>query len=347
MITITSGLSGQYFSSLLPDASLSISGAKAAVAIAVDGEEIYSETLFPVGGTVELYDLSGLITPYARQRLAVSLTVDITEQDAEGTAMSTARMEAEVVYCEADMDTTAPAFLASHFLTTLQGPRVTAHGRRELLHCLGSSSASATGRYSDGSVKTVSLPTVGGNSRYTSFDSSPSHLETDGKTLISYTVSAGSRTQEYTMDLSEPDCAPVLVFANSFGCDELLYCTGTHTLDADFKRDTIRIRGSLRDVDVEEQRTKTADTGILSHQMADWAQDMLRSRSIRIAAISGGTMTVGKAITITEAKVKLTNDDDALPRIQFSYQYAQRNQHVMSIRREGRVFDDTFDNTFE
>ena len=41
-----------------------------------------------------------------------------------------------------------------------------------------------------------------------------------------------------------------------------------------------------------------------------------------------------------------TNDDDHLPRFTFSYQYSQRIHNVLQMNRVGRIFDNTFDHTF-
>ena len=54
----------------------------------------------------------------------------------------------------------------------------------------------------------------------------------------------------------------------------------------------------------------------------------------------------GKEVVITDSKSELSNDDDELPRFTFSYQYAQRIQNVLQMNRVGRIFDNTFDHTF-
>ena len=80
--------------------------------------------------------------------------------------------------------------------------------------------------------------------------------------------------------------------------------------------------------------------------MADWFGEVLRSGCVRIVTFSNGKPTVGKEVVITESKSEQSNDPDELTRFTFSYQYAQRNHNVVEMEREGRVFDNTFDNTF-
>ena len=53
----------------------------------------------------------------------------------------------------------------------------------------------------------------------------------------------------------------------------------------------------------------------------------------------------GKEVVITDSKSDRSNDDAELPRITFTYQYAQRNHNVLQLYREGRIFDNTFDDT--
>ncbi len=326
---------------------LAIDGAAVGVVISVGGTEIYNETLYAVDGVVELYDLAGLVEPYAYKSLVVSLDIALTELDSDGAETGyTESLSSVVIYCSAVVDTTATDFITNYFLTTLQGVRETSMGRLEYLHYIGTEDATATANYSDDSTQDFSLEKIAGNDSYSTVDASPSNFVVDGLTLVGYTVTAGSRKQEYKMNLANPDCAPVLCFENTFGCDELLYCTGTHTLKAEWERSNIRVKGKLQDYKIEESRSKEADTGVLSYEMASWVQDCFRSKYVRLVTFNDGEPQVGEQIAFTETKVEYTNNDDELPRIQFTYEYARKNQHILSIARAGRIFDETFDNTF-
>ena len=55
---------------------------------------------------------------------------------------------------------------------------------------------------------------------------------------------------------------------------------------------------------------------------------------------------VGKRVTISDSKSDNDNLIDTIPRFTFSYSYAQRQHNVLDMRRAGRIFDNTFDNTF-
>lgn len=346
MVTLTNTLSGRYFSSTIPDVSFTIAGYRAAVTITVDGRQVYSEHLYPLAGAISLRNLSGLITPYARRDLAIALSIKITEQFSDSATENTATMSASVVYCDADLDTTADDFLSKHFLSILLGEKVTALGRLEYLHYIGTDAATVTATYADGTTAAYPAVQVGGNGKYTTIDVSPSRFVKAGALLTEYRVTAGARTQVYTIDLEQPDCAPILLFVNCFGVEEVLYCTGTATLSPTYKRDTAYMDGLLKNYYIEETRTFKADTGVLTFAMADWAQELFRSQYVRVMNIYDGNPVVGKEVVLTDAKAEYTNDDDELPRLTFSYQYAQRNHNVVQLQRAGRIFDNTFDQTF-
>lgn len=346
MITLTSSLSGKYFSCSIPDVVFSIAGYRAVVKMTVDGEEIYSEELYPVDGSISLLELSDLLAPYARGSLTVSLVIEITEEFTDVQTTNTASMSADVIYCEADIGTSAEDFIVQHYLSILIGKRITAMGRLEYLHYIGTELATAKAVYNDGSTADYSLTAVGGNAKYTTIDTSSEQFVKPGLTLVAYTVTAGSRVQEYEMDLEAPDCAPILIFVNSFGVEELCYCTGKHVVAPSYKRDAAFIMGIQKNYHITETRTFKADTGVLNTSMANWLDDLFRSQYVRIVNFYQGAPNVGKEVIINESKSEYGNEDGDLPRFTFSYQYAQRNQNVLQLQRSGRIFDNTFDNTF-
>lgn len=341
-MTITTSISGTMFSSALEQLTLATTSETATVVVSFAGTEIYNETLYAdSSGQITLFDFASLVKPYVRQSLSGTLTVTATADD--GTATATATL----LYCDAVMNQTAAAFTASHFLNLLDGPKLTAPGRQEYLHYYGSGSPTVTATYDDGTTQTFTPTTSSSGGSYTTLDVSPQNYAATGKTLIAYTVSCGSRSQRYDIDPLRPDCAPMLLFRNSFGCEEIAYCTGTHTMSPDFQYAATFVEGRKENYEIEETRTFKADTGVMTHAMAVWMGDVFRSPEIRILMISPtGALTAGRYVIITSVKADVTNDSDALPRLTFEYTYAQRNHNVFDQTREGRVFDNTFDFTF-
>lgn len=347
-VLITSGFSqSKYFSATVPDLTFGIGGTAAAVVITLDGDEIYSERLFPVGGSISLRELGDLVRPYAKSRLVTEMKVSITEQDSNGNTLATNSASCTVVYCEADIDITADDWCDKHFLSLLMGAKVTALGRTERLHYTGTATASVTAMYADGSTKAFTATSDGGNSKYTVIDVSPSLFASAGNTLIGYTVTAGSRTQRFVIDFNNPDCAPILKFDNSFGCEEFLYCAGQATFSGEYKSDTTYIEGKNTAYKITETGKTKADTGPLSFAMAEWCRELFRSQKVYVVNFKEKVMQVGKQVIVSDPKVEYTNSDDEMPRITFSIQYAQKNHNVIQTGKDGRIFDNTFDFTFE
>lgn len=327
------------FSSQFPDVLIPHSGAGGLlVSVDIGGETVIQDTLVAVGSGIVLEDMRSLVEPYARQHLTVLVTITA------GSYEATVR----VLYSAADMgdDVTAQAFYEGYFLTTLQGAKMTALGRLEFLNYFGTGTASVMAYYDDGTSHEFAAVATGGNLDYTQIDVSPSQYDAEGKTLCRYLVECGTRQQEFIVEPEVLDCAPILLFVNSFGVEELLYCTGLHQVTPEYKRSQTRIGRFKRTYKLEEMRHFKADSGPLTKVMADWVDELLRSDEIRVCNYYNGQVRPGKEVVITDSKSDRSNDDAELPRITFTYEYAQRNHNVLQLYREGRIFDNTFDNTF-
>ena len=335
-------LRNKEFSCSIPDVSFA-SSEKANVVMTIDNVSVYDEWLYPVDNTITLQDLSDLVTPYARQRQTVTLAITATSEG----GIQLLSTSAEVVYCQADFgDETADSFLSNHFLSILMGTKLTAMGRLEYLHLQGSDTASCTARYSDGTTQAFSVSVVHTGSHYRTLDVSPDNFTAPGKVLTGYTVTAGNRSQDYEIDQDHPDCAPILIFVNSFGLDELAYCTGIHKVAPTYKRSAAYIGRIQKNYKIDETRAYKANTGPLNLAMANWWDEVFRSDSVRVVNFYDGHPNVGKDLLITDSKSEYSNDDAEIPRFTFTYQYAQRNHNVVQLLRAGRIFDNTFDNTF-
>lgn len=326
------------FTSDMPDVEIAASAAQQ-VTVACDGTTIMEEQMWPIGGQITLRALGELLEPYARKQLVCSVTI------ASGGASATCT----VLFAMVDVGISAQEFYTGHFLTILQGEKVTALGRREHLWYYGQDNASVTAYYSDGSNRTFTPGTGTSNPHYTCIDVSPSQFIASGKTLESYTVSAGTRTQLYRLDPRKPDCAPILEFYNSFGVWEQIYCTGTHKVAPEYQRSQARFNGRMRNYHVRETRKFEADTGFLTTAMANWADELFRSDEVYVLNVYNGFVQAaenGREVVITDSKSEVTNEDGNMPHFSFTYQYAQRIHNVMQTGRVGRIFDNTFDHTF-
>lgn len=364
MITKLTSFQQKEFSCSIPDIGFSILGDRAGVKVVLtksgSGKTVYDELLYPdEGGAVALTDVDRLVEPYARKWLVFTLTVTISEQSVSTnattgeetvTVMDTKTLSTTVVSCRANiLNTTAADFCRDHFLSLIGGAKQTASGFLEYLSYIGSDTCRCTAWYDDGSSRGFNVSSLNPGSDYTLVNVSPDNFITSGRTLVRYLISAGSREQEFElMNDCEPDIAPVLLFMNSFGVQELAYCTGEHKMVSSFDRKQTRIGRLKTSYQVDDKVTFKADTGYLSFPMAEWWRDVLRSKDIRVLPVQNGGVLVGEGlpVVISSEKVELSNAPDALPRYTFEYEYADRNHNVWDLRREGRIFDNTFDYTF-
>lgn len=354
-MTLTSSFQAETFSASIPDITLSTGVSQVHAVMKFGSTVIYDEILIPdTDGNIEICDIPGLVTPYVRKQLTGTLTVTLTDQTVTTSSSGQSSvtngdvrtLTTKVTYCAALIDVSAEEFCPSHFLTLLQGAKLTAEGRLEYLHYTGTDTPAVTAYYSDNSAETFTPAKVGGNDLYSTIDVSPSLFVSEGKTLCSYTVRVGQRAQEFEIDFRAPDAAPVLLFTNSFGCQEIIYCTGTHQVSPEFKYSSAYVGSLMRNYDIDETRTFKADTGVLTFPMAQWLNELFRSDDVQLLNFNAGEPQPGRYVTLTDVKAEYSNEHDSLPRFTFSYRYAQRNQNVLDTGRAGRIFDNTFDYTF-
>lgn len=343
--------SNPIFTSALDEFSFQISGDSAMVSIVCAGEEVLSERYYPVLGSISIYDLGTLIADMVRPTVVATFSITITEYQGDTTINTWTSGEITAHYSTVDIDMACQTFCDQFFLTLLDGYKLTRLGHREFLHATGTDSSEATVEaqyYKDGAIATFSFGadatptrTTGG---ITTFDVSPDryHDATRGE-LFAYAVTVGKRTQQYQIDHSGAIADPVLLFTNSFGCQETFYCLGRKKIAPTFERKSIVIGGKKINYQVKETRTFEGDTGIIPPSMAHLAEDLLRSDEVYLWR----DHRQDKEITFTDSKSERTNDADDMAEFTFSYQYAQRIQNVLFKNMgEGRIFDDSFDDTF-
>lgn len=340
------------FTSALDAFSFAIDGDSATVTITCAGEELLSETYYPVSGNITIYDLGTLIADAVRPTVVATFSIYITEHTGETDSGTWTSGDITAYYATVDIGMSAATFLDQYFMTLLDGSKLTRLGHREYLHAVGSDStkATVTAQYFKDSktVNTITFTpdttptrTVNG---ITTFDVSPDryHNKVYGD-LFAYTVTVGKRTQEFQIDHSGSVADPVLLFTNSFGCQETFYCLGRKKISPEFERKSAVISGKKINYSVKETRNFEGDTGVLPPSMAHFAEDLLRSDEIYLFR----DYSQDKQVTITDSNAERTNEADDMPEFTFTYQYAQRIQNVMfKSMGEGRIFDDSFDDTF-
>lgn len=354
MINATKPIS-PIFTSAIDTFTFQIDGDSATVVIACAGEELLKEKYYPVSGRITLYDLGTLIADAVRPTVAATFSISITEHTAESDSDTWTSGDITAYYANVDIDMAASAFLDRYFMTLLDGCKLTRLGHREYLHAAGDSSNKAVvlARYF-GASGTVNKMTFNATSTPTrtvngisTFDVSPDrYYDTSKGELFAYTVTVGKRTQEFQIDHTEAVADPVLLFTNSFGCQEIFYCLGKKKISPTFDRKQAVISGMKINYSVKETRSFEGDTGVIPPSMAHFAEDLLRSDEVYLFR----NFVKDKQVTLTDSKAERTNEADDMPEFTFTYQYAQRIQNVLftgaGSSSSGRIFDDSFDDTF-
>lgn len=322
------------FSASLPDLLIEgVSQDYAVVALTVGGTGIYSEQLYPdTSGRISVLSLNRMITQFMRRRslLQISLTLTVTPMSSSSTTKT-----CTVYYSEVDIQDTT--FANSRFLTMCDGVRYSNLGRREYLYSR-TSSASAVRTYNDGSTATNSLSSSGSSSGIYLFDLTSLLAPVSGKRLVSMTVTSGSRSQQYIILPDDDDDVECLVFKNAFGLRETMYFDGTLAIKPSYKRSEIIIGRAVEHYDIDETVSHESTTGHLTDGMVKLFRDVLRSYDIRL-------LSTGQQVVITDSKADGDNDDDRLIRMSLTWMLAQTVQ-TNDGAFSGRIFDDTFDYTF-
>ena len=285
MITMFSSFRTKEFSCSIPDVAFSMTFTRAKVTVSVSKNGtpvvVFDEFLYPDSrNRVELTDIDRLIEPYALKWLIFQVDVHIEEQQLSGVMSGVVdviytnerNLSCSVISCKANIiNATAEDFCNSHFLTLLDGPKETAPGWAEYLTYIGTESPSCVVTLENGDTRSMSVPVEISTDEWTLIDCSYANFEVNDRTVVSYTISAGQRSQKFDVNYHcAPDVAPVLMFYNSFGVQEMAYCTGEHQQVSSFDRKQSRFGRLKKSYAIEEKETFKADTGYLTFPMANW-----------------------------------------------------------------------------
>ena len=308
-----------------------------------EGVELFSNVYTPDSeGTVTVYDLDKVITSDLR---AVSPQIVLKAGDS--------RLGPEVIKvlrCSAVVEALAFDFLEKHFLTPSDADRDTALGRYEKLsgYSVDKSvrvTATASFLTPEGKVVTDGPIDIDGfNGGPIEVDVSPMLFVKDMRgRLLSYEVRCGKRVARYrVLDLPEAD--PAVVYLNCFGCWETFYFTGKKELTPSYTRSQARIGGKLRSYEIEEELSFKAMTGPLRQGAEDRVMDLVRSREVYLLNSDGST---GEELVVTDCDVKHSNDPSELPDLTVTFRYASTISGRVKVTPKPRVFDNSFDETYE
>lgn len=256
--------------------------------------------------------------------------------------------EFTAVWCDLDLNIDALTFLQNFFLSPIQS-KVTEMGRIEQISYfrLYSDTLPSTGILNvtaeylvDDTVKTksFSLGSVGfHDTQSATADVSPKRFLVDGMQLISYTVTLDNRSFTFTMGEAETPGFGFL-FRNCFGCQDTFYCMGEIETDPQFERLSGRFGYRTLVYAPQETFERVAHSGEIPDGMVALFDDLVRATEVY-------TIDDGREVCITDSDTGRTDDISGYASGSITFRPSGRYA-PLQYQIPGRIFDDTFDNTF-
>lgn len=303
-------------------------------------EVIFSGAIFlNATGNGTITDVAGLLEPYIYQKLVGKFRFEFTYEK------SVVNVESVVVFSKTRIDVGADSFLTNYFLTLQQSTLSILPTQLQYVHfyAIEECTIKAVLKYSSGEeVKELDVISAEGVGKIQTLDVSPSKFEKAGDKLISYTIVAGARNANYTIDWITPDRGLTFAFSNSFGVQEVFYTKGEHTLDINIDRSSGIFQGLNENFDIKEVHKHKLFTGLMPKSLSFFAVDFIRSMEIYLLR----TGQKNKPICITDSKIVNSSSDADFRNYEIEFQPSQVNHNVLELAEAGRIFDNTFDNTF-
>nr|DAL35323.1 MAG TPA_asm: hypothetical protein [Caudoviricetes sp.] len=346
--TISPVLQPHMFSSQFAVVSLFSSAETVTLAIRRGSETIFSATYYTYNRSVAVYDLDRVFEEELDAEEPDALPYDEFTIVIDGVAAAIGGVK--VFRCDYRLHLDATKYLGEFYLTSGHGERDTALGRKELLpvYDADGEAAVAVCTYADNDTHTLSRVTkqLGNVVNFVELDVSPAIFDDQPlKNLISYEIQCGRRRQRYRV-LDLPQADPVISFVNRFGCRELLYFAGSKTTTVAYTRDNVNVNSAYRVYHIDEIVSHEAQTGPLRPSMVAVATDLARAKDVWLYDIIASAE--GDSIAITAADIKYTNEDHAIADFALTYRLTRRRtMQGDEATRALRVFDNTFDSTYE
>ena len=334
------------FSTQLQD--LWIDGASGSVTflMAVGGITVFSAVYVPDGnGNIRLYNLRRILESHIDGVFAdFVFTVKETGKSDHSVSYRVFRTAVRISEC-------AEEFLPSFFLTTLINRKTTQLGRYETLSFYPQSACcvyALASYYTAAGIETKEVSLMSEQdvvlNAINSVNVSPAKfVDNSVGELISYVVRAGERSFSFEVDSTLAKADPALLFRNNFGCWETMYLTGTIETEYEIKRSHAYIDGKFRQYDIDDTESFRANSGVLLDSMVRLGKDLARSKSIFLLDSTG---MANDEIVISDSEIKYTNDDDSMPTFDYTYRRASFVSGMLHTIRPPKLFDKTFDITF-
>lgn len=307
------------------------------VTVSLNGVTVLSETYYRDSShRVILYDLDRLLIDH---NLAGSRLYDLVIT-AGGQSFS-----ASVFYCRCLIEGNVDSFLRKRFLTSSAERKRIYPGNAEYLSFYNPDNEEffVELRYFNGSVFTVwdELSPVNG---FQTLNLNPDRWKRDDARLIGFDVHCGERHRSYVVDLNEPEADPAVVYNNCFGMRETFYFRGIKETVPSVTRSTAIVGGDVELYNIDKVITHKVNTGFLRQADLEAALDMAESDDVRLLLDNGAS---GARIIFTDSDLKYQNALNSIRDLSFTYRLARRTELARSAPEKVRIFDNSFDNSYE
>jgi hypothetical protein len=195
---------------------------------------------------------------------------------------------------------------------------------------------------------TVTLYSFGTADTFHSFDVSAAtvakYVNAGERNLLYWDVYlSGHRDNavRYILDKSSSYSPTVLLFQNCFGGVESFLCRGVCKLGHDSEREKASIGGRTFNAGQTSLLSYTVNTGALTQELCESLIDLLNCRSLML--MKGGDFI---PVQIASENVSMPNYRDRLASTEFTYTYSVKNLTIYKYDPSKRIFDYTFDQSF-
>ena len=304
------------------------------------GEEIFSSAFTPdAAGNIFIYDVRSILEAHIDDVFAdFSFTVG-------NDTVNCRVFKASVIVTE-----TAEQFLPSFFLSPTNKKR-TAPDRYETLAFYPQETCRVytfASYYDNGHIAVREIQLMGAEDvtpdTVNIIDVSAKKFVDESKgTLVSFVVRAGERSFYYIVDNTLPSADPSILFRNCFNCWDTFFFTGTKENSLEVKRSFAYVDGRYRMYDTVDTESFKVNSGVLDEYMIVLAKDLARARNVFLMDKLGNATY---ELSITDSEIKYTNDDDALPTMDFTFRIALYITLLLEPNRPPKLFDNTFDKKF-
>lgn len=308
--------------------------------IADSGGTILNGTYTPVDGTVRIYHLARLLRPLIDGVTAVfTFTADSTSKTVH------------VVQSSVTVSESAATFLPSFFLSAVMTERDTSLERKELLTLIpveqSLPTVQAVCSYWDGDAvvtdtKTITTTGMTANTPFEIDVSAAQFVDTTRGTLVAYSIVAGERTMRYRVT-SLPTAEYAMLFRNNFGAWEPIYFAGMTEDAPEYTRETAYVNGKMQLYNLEETASFKSWTGPLRPSGVALARDLARCAK-GVFLLEGSETT--DEVTITAVDVKHTSADNEIADFTFTWRRSAMWSVMLKTVRPPKLFDETFDETY-